>query len=43
MSINDFYIFIYEKNPHNPYCAFQIPSKLAKVDKKFRNGLKSNL
>jgi len=31
----------YEKNPNNPYCAFQIPGKLAKVEKKFRTFLKS--
>jgi peptide-methionine (S)-S-oxide reductase len=31
----------YEKNPHNPYCAFQIPGKLTKVEKKFRTNLKS--
>jgi methionine-S-sulfoxide reductase len=30
----------YEKNPNNPYCAFQIPGKLAKVSKKFRTNLK---
>ena len=31
----------YKKNPNNPYCAFQIPGKLAKVEKKFRTCLKS--
>jgi methionine-S-sulfoxide reductase len=31
----------FEKNPNNPYCSFQIPSKIAKVEKKFRTNLKS--
>jgi methionine-S-sulfoxide reductase len=31
----------FEKNPNNPYCFFQIPSKIAKVEKKFRTNLKS--
>ncbi len=39
----DYHQNYYGKNPNNPYCTFQIPGKFAKVSKKFRPNLKSEL
>lgn len=38
----DYHQNYYGKNPDNPYCSFQIPGKLAKVAKKFRNNIQQS-
>ena len=38
----DYHQNYFAKNPLNPYCSFQIPGKLAKVSKKFRNNIQQS-